>query len=105
MKESRISKIVGIAQDIAHFENALLKIKGMDDPMSDIMRFQYQHSKDQLIKDLMVELVQSGVDFREIEDFLSRLTSYLSSREGQGEKLSPIVQSSLQDVERLVVIS
>ena len=104
MKESRVSKIIGIAQDIKHFENSLLKIEGVDDPVSELMRFQFQHSKDQLIKDLIVELLQSGIDFQEIEVFLSRLMVYLSRNNGQGEKLSPLVQSSLQEVERLVAI-
>ena len=105
MTESSVSKIIGIVQDIKHFENSILKTKDMADPMSELMRFQFQHSKDQLIKDLIVELVRSGIDFHEIEDLLSQLTAYLSRKEGQGEKLTPLVQSSLQEVGRLVAIS
>ncbi|MFN0033978.1 MAG: hypothetical protein ACKVUS_02855 [Saprospiraceae bacterium] len=102
MKESRISKIVGIAQDIKHFDNALLKIRTATDPMSEIMRFQFQHSKEQLFKELMAELVLSGIGFREIEGFLAKLTAYLSDHDTKGEPISPVVKASLQEVERLV---
>ena len=104
MTETSVSRIIGIVQDIKHFEDSILKTQGAD-PMSELMRFQFQHSKEQLVKDLIVELVRSGIDFQEIEDLLARLTAYLSRKEGQGEKISPAVQSSLREVERLVAVS
>jgi hypothetical protein len=85
MKESHISKIVGIAQDLKHFENSLEKINGMNDPMCELMRFQFQHSKEKLLKELLVELVNSGIDFKEIQDFMTSLTNYLSQKDGKGE--------------------
>ena len=56
MTETSVSRIIGIVQDIKHFEDSILKTQGAD-PMSELMRFQFQHSKEQLVKDLIVELV------------------------------------------------
>ncbi|MCY7330190.1 MAG: hypothetical protein LH618_16685 [Saprospiraceae bacterium] len=102
MKESRISKIVVIAHDIKHFDNMLLGTKTSADPINEIMRFQFQHSKEQLFKELMAELVLSGIGFREIAGFLAKLTTYLSDHDTEGEPLSPVLKASLQEVERLV---
>lgn len=73
--------------------------------MSELMRFQFQHSKEQLVRELMIELVRSGIDFHEIEDLMARLMTFLSHKVGQGEKPSPVVMSSLREVERLVAIT
>jgi PP-loop superfamily ATP-utilizing enzyme len=105
MKESSISKIVGISHDIKHFEKSIDNIKGMDDPMCNLMRWQFQHSKEQLLKELMVELVNSGIEFSEIQSYLNSVTSYLSRNEGKGEKLPEIALINLQEVEKLMAVA
>jgi hypothetical protein len=105
MKESSISKIVGIIHDIKHFENSIQIMNGDTDPICDIMRWQFQHSKEQLLKELMVELVNSGIEFSEIQGYLNSVTSYLSRNEGKGEKLPEIALINLQEVEKLMAVA
>jgi hypothetical protein len=105
MKETFISKIVSTIDAIKHFENSMKLLDGNTDPICDIMRFQFQHSKEQLLKELMVELVNSGIEFREIQGYLNSLTNYLSHKEGTGEKLPAIAMSNLEEVERLMAVA
>lgn len=103
MTKDSLNKIIGIVHDIKHFDQTLRSSQTWDDEMGKIMRFQDEHSKAELIKDLIVELVRSNIGFREIEGFLAKLNTYLSDHDTAGEPLSPMLKASLQEVERLVV--
>ncbi|MBK9016716.1 MAG: hypothetical protein IPM82_23030 [Saprospiraceae bacterium] len=58
--------------------------------------------KQELLKDLLVELVQSGVSFNSAGDFIQRLTTYLKST-AQQEKLPKSISSKLAEVEKLLI--
>ena len=103
MTKDSLNKIIGIVHDIKHFDQVLHSTQAWDDKVGDLVRFQDEHSKAELVKDLIIELLRSGVGFREIEGFLAKLTTYLSTHDAGGEPLSPVIKASLQELERLVV--
>lgn len=105
MTKDSLNKIIGIVHDIKHFDQVLHSTQVWDDEMGNLVRFQDEHSKAELVKELIIELLRSGIGFREIEGFLAKLTAYLSSHETHGEPISPTVKASLQEVERLVALS
>lgn len=102
MTEESLIKINGIVHDIKHFDNGLRKMNSWDDEVANVMRFQYQHSIEQLVKDLIVELVRSDISIREFSTILIQLTDYLSRHETRTEPVSPLLKSSLKEVESLV---
>lgn len=101
MTESSISKIIGITDELKSIEAELSKMELWNDTVGDLMKFQFQHMKQELLKDLLVELIRSGADFKEIDEPIAMLTLYLSQR-SEGEQLAPEVKSSLMEIKRLV---
>jgi hypothetical protein len=101
MTESSISKIIGITDELKGIEAQLSKMESWNDTVGDLMKFQFQHMKQELLKDLLVELIRSGADFKEIDESVSMLTLYLA-QQSKGEELAPEVRNSLKEVKRLV---
>lgn len=101
MTERSISKIIGITDEIKGIEFELSKMNAWNDAVGGLMKFQFQHMKQELIKDLLVELIRSGADFKEIDEPIATLTLYLS-QQGKGDQLTPEVKSSLKELKILV---
>ncbi|MBI5916302.1 MAG: hypothetical protein HY842_13075 [Bacteroidetes bacterium] len=95
-------KLASLTNDLKIADAALQEWKGKDEPLSATMVMQYELLKQELLKDLLVELVQSGVNFNSAGDFIQRLTNYLKSTEQQ-EKLPKFISSKLAEVEKLLV--
>ncbi len=105
MNNTSLDKITGIVHDLKHFDAELNAMQSWNDEMGEIMRFQYQHTKSELIKDLIIELLRSGIPFNKIDAFVFRLTTYLSKQEKKSEPLPQILKSSMQEVDRLVAMA
>ncbi len=96
------AKISTITNDLKIAETALLEWKAKDEPLAKTMVMQYELLKKELLKDLLVELVESGVNFNSVGDFIQRLTAYLKSKE-KLEKLPKAITANLTEVEKLLV--
>jgi len=101
MTETSISKIIGITDELKGIEAELSRIASWNDTVGDLMKLQFQKMKQELLKDLLVELIRSGADFNELDDAIATFTLYLS-RQSKGEHLEPEVKNSLKEVKRLV---
>jgi hypothetical protein len=97
-----ICKLSSLTNDLKIADAALQEWKGKDEPLSATMVMQYELLKQELLKDLLVELVQSGISFNSAGDFIQRLTTYLKST-AQQEKLPKSISSKLAEVEKLLV--
>jgi len=97
------SKISGIAKEIKIAEEALLDWKSKDEPIAAVMISQYESLKKDLLKDLLVELVRTGISFNTAGDFIQRLTTYLRNEEA--DLPLPIgVKQEFAEVERMLAI-
>ena len=97
------SKIPAIANEIRQADEALREWKSKREPLSEVMILQYELLKKDLLKDLLVELVQSGVSFKSAGDFIHLLTGYLQKAE-KAEQLSPALKKNLAAVEKLLAM-
>jgi len=97
----RQSKVPAITKEIKLADEALREWKAKEDPLAATMVMQYELLKKDLLKDLLVELVQSGVSFKSAGAFIQRLTAYIQKIEKE-EKLSENVSSKLAEVEKLL---
>ena len=95
-------KITTLTSDLKIADAALQSWKGKDEPLSATMVLQYELLKQELLKDLLVELVQSGISFNSAGDFIQRLTSYLQTTE-QKKQLPNAIRSNLEEVEKLLL--
>lgn len=101
MTETSISKIIGITDELKGIESELSKMNLWNDAVGELMKFQFQHMKQELVKDLLVELIRSSLDFKEIDEPIATLTLYLS-QQSKGEQLTPEVKRSLKELKILV---
>ncbi|MBC7774552.1 MAG: hypothetical protein H7246_03870 [Phycisphaerae bacterium] len=104
MTDTSISKIIGITDELKGIEAELTKMESWNDTVGDLMKLQFQHIKQELLRDLLVELIRSETDFKEIDESVTMLTLYLS-RQSNGEALAPEVKKSLKEVKRLVAVA
>ncbi len=95
-------KLSSLTSDLKIADAALQSWKAKDEPLSSTMVMQYELLKQELLKDLLVELVQSGISFNSAGDFIHRLTTYLKST-SQQEKLPKSISSKLAEVEKMLV--
>ena len=78
MTQASISKIIGITHELKDIEFELYKLESWKDTVGDLMKLQFQKMKQELLKDLLIELIRSGADFNELDDAIATLTLYLS---------------------------
>lgn len=99
---TRKNKIPAIARELKIAEAALLEWKSKEEPLAATMVMQYELLKKELLKDLLVELVQTGVSFNSAGDFIHRLTAYLQNME-QKQPLPNAIRSNLAEIETMLV--
>ena len=85
-------KLTSLTSDLKSADAALQSWKAKDEPLSATMVMQYELLKQELLKDLLVELVQGGISFNSAGDFIQRLTSYLQTTE-QKKQLPTAIRS------------
>ena len=95
-------KLTSLTSDLKIADAALQSWKAKDEPLSATMVMQYELLKQELLKDLLVELVQGGISFNSAGDFIQRLTSYLQTTE-QKKQLPTAIRSKLEEVEKLLL--
>ncbi len=99
--KTRQSKISAIAREIKIADEALREWSAKNEPLAPTMVFQYELLKKDLLKDLLVELVQSGVSFNSAGSYIQQITSYLQKMEKK-ERLSEVVRGNLEEVEKVL---
>jgi hypothetical protein len=100
MTDHTLDNIAGIISEMQGIETQLGKMTNWNDEVGQLMKFQFQHMKRKLMKELMIELINADVDFADLTPIF---ISFLSNP--NGEKLSPEIKSSLQEVERLMAVA
>lgn len=95
-------KVHGIVREIKETEAIIKYHEEGDDPMDVIMADQFRHRKHQLLKELLAELALSGVSFKEMKNFIQRLTKYLEKTDKAADA-SKELKSNLAEVETMLV--
>ncbi|HFA48516.1 MAG TPA: hypothetical protein ENJ95_05790 [Bacteroidetes bacterium] len=95
------SKIPSIANEIRQADTAVREWQSKKEPLSATMVMQYELLKKDLLKDLLVELIQSNISFKSAGNFIQRLTLYLQKSE-QEETISEAIKKELKSVEKIL---
>ncbi len=101
MENSIAVKISGIVHEIKNIDIQLEKNAGWDDEVGKFMAFQFMEMKRELLKELVIELIRSNVDFSQFDSILNYYSNYLSQT-FKTETLTPEIKFQLQEVEGLL---
>jgi hypothetical protein len=83
--------------------NQLGKITNWNDELGEFSKFQFQHMKRELVKELMIELIKNDVNLSDLETTFSNLAKFLSNADS--EKLSHEDKLNLQKVEQIMAVA
>jgi hypothetical protein len=97
------SKIIGIVAEMQGIEVQLSTMTDWNDEVGQLMKFQFQHMKRELLKELMIELINSNVDLSDIDPTFSHFINFLSNP--KNEKLSNEDKLRLIEVERMMAVA
>ena len=75
-----------------------------DDVVGGFMKFQFVHMKRELLKELLIELIESAANLADMDDTFLKFFAYLSNQD-KSARLSPEIRSSLREVEELVAMT
>ncbi len=103
MIETPISKILSFAEDIRHFNNGIKRMEGWEsDPVTDLMVWQYEMSKDDLLKEMIIEMANIGITLHDFEKALAQLSVDAKKTEKKSKARPHVSKSTFQEVERMV---
>ena len=96
----KIQDIIGELKDtekmVSLYENA-------EDPVAEVMAYQFRRRKAKLMKELLSELALSGASFKSTGRTIQRLTSYLEALDEE-DATSKELKSNLAEVEKLMAV-
>lgn len=94
-------KVYGITEEIKKTQSMIQLYEGGNDPADSIMEQQFLIRKNNLFRELLSELILSGISMTPIKDLIQQLASYIEKSEQQ---LSPIKEEKydLREVEKLL---
>lgn len=95
-------KIVGLVDEIKETQAMVTFHEDAKDPADEILAEQFKIRKHRLLRQLLSELALSGVSFKEIKQFIQRLTGYLEKTETVNGT-SADIQSNLAEVEAMLI--
>ncbi len=103
MNEFKGYKIQGIIDDINNAQAMIEMHQGYqdNDPVSAFMIKQYKGIKRKLFKELLAELMLADVSYRDMEQFIQRLTSYLKQSD-EAAVVPRELKSNLAKMEKLM---
>lgn len=76
-------KIYGITEDIKQTQSMIQLYQGGGDPADSIMEQQFLIRKSNLFRELLSELILSGISIAPIKDLIQQLTNYIENTENQ----------------------
>ncbi len=94
-------KIYGIVEEIKKTHAMILYHQQGNDPADEILAEQFRIRNRKLFKELLAELVLSGVSFKSTAPIIRRLTVYLEKSDVAGT-FPKELKSNLAEVEKLV---
>ena len=71
------------------------------DQVNEYMTLQYHKLKKEFVRQLLANLMQSNISFKELEPFFSNATSFLTKDE-DGERLAKELKVNLTEVEKML---
>jgi len=95
-------KIQGIVTDIKDTQAMIALHETGDDPLDPFMVKQFRTRKRKLYRELLAELALTELSFREMNQFIKRLTAYLESLD-EAQDLPQEILSGLLEAEKLMV--
>lgn len=91
MKDSSLSKIIGISCDFKLLESMKRQTEAWEkNPVHDFLVRQDQHSLDELTQEMAKEMLANGWGFSEIADFIEKLQNANYDRENEDALVAEI---------------
>ncbi len=104
MQEFKAHKIQGIIDEINKTQVMIeLHQKESSDPVSAFMVKQYKGIKRKLFKELLAELMLADLNYKDMEPFIQKLSSYLKQSD-EAVAMPKDLKSGLMKMERLMAV-
>jgi len=102
MNEFVKNKIQGIVSDIKNTQSMIALHETGDDPLDPFMVKQFKARKHKLYRELLAEIALTDLSFRDMHQFIKRLTAYLESLD-EAQNSPQEIQSDLLEAEKWMV--
>ncbi len=102
MQEFTRNKIQGIVTEIKNTQSMIALHESGDDPLDPFMAKQFKTRKRKLYRELLAEIALTDLSFRDMHEFIKRLTAYLESVD-EARDLPEEIQSDLLEAEKWMV--
>lgn len=102
MNEFVKNKIQGIVSDIKSAQSMIVLHETGGDTLDPFMAKQFRTRKRKLYRELLAEIALADLSFREMHQFIKRLTAYLESSD-EDQDLPEEIQSDLLEAEKWMV--